>query len=338
MRVSQGISDDGAIASNEYSALAQATNDCLAATSAAETAASAANAAADTVNTAVDNANSAASAANTAASAANTAATQANSARDDANDAASAANSAASAANAATNAANTAADRAGAIADDVDAVVDAAINAFASNALSYKRDLGTDNLNSITEMGIYGQASTSSATTARNYPIATAGCLVVIAYDNTVYQFYVVQGYARIYLRRKPNTSWSSWDQIYPEVQRGGPTNNYWIKYQDGTMIITQKYDIDISDATRANWGANLVEYYSSSVPPDFSQPFVGVPFCTYSVEGDYSFWLANNATLADSGATNTRSARLSLLRPQDGAAASGTVTVTVTAIGKYKG
>ena len=301
-----------------------------AATEAAATQTAAAEEATSAANDAADTANSAASAANSATSAANTA-------RDAANDAADVANSAASAANTAASAANTAADRAGAIADDVDGVVEAAINAFAANALSYKRDLGTDNLNTITEMGIYGQMTNSNATTARNYPASATGWLIVLTCDNQIRQFYVCYSWDRIYFRKKSGSTWFEWSQTYQETQRGGTYNNYWIKHSDGTMMITQKYDLNISDATRANWGAALTEYYSQSVPPNFSQPFVGVPFCTYSIEGDYSFWVANNATLADSPATNTRSARLSLLRPQDGAAASGTVTVTVNAIGRWK-
>ena len=292
----------------------------------------------DAAEEAASAANSAASAANSAASAASTATTQANSARDEANDAADAANTAASAASTAASAANTAADRAGAIADDVDGVVDAAINAFAANALSYKRDLGIDDLNTITEMGIYGQMTSNNATTARNYPASTTGWLIVLTCDNQIRQFYVCHSWDRIYFRKKSGPTWFDWAQTYQETQRGGTYNNYWIKHSDGTMIITQKYNINLAEATYAYWGANITEYYLQSVPPDFSQSFVGVPFCTYSIEGDYSFWVANNATLEDSPATNTRSARISLLRPRDASAvSSGTVTVTVTAIGRWK-
>lgn len=205
--------------------------------------------------------------------------------------------------------------------------------------LAYKRDLSTDNLNSITEIGIYGQTNAGSATTSRNYPTTGVGCLVVISYSGRIYQYYIVQTSTIIYARRRPNTSsWSTWEQIYPGVQSGGSTNNRWIKYPDGTMIVTQKYDINLANTTYAYWGANITEYYLQSVPPNFSQPFVGTPYCTYSIECDYSFWVMNNATLADSPATNTRSARISLLRPRDASAvSSGTVTVTVTAIGRWK-
>lgn len=115
-------------------------------------------------------------------------------------------------------------------------------------------------------------------------------------------------------------------------IESGSNANGSWVKYEDGTMIITQSYTTTIT--SWSTWG----NCYSTAlnVPPNFPVSFVGTPKVTQTLEClSYNGWLA---TRTEAGATSssTRAAAMQVVRPTTG----GTnipYTVNIIAIGKWK-
>ena len=213
-----------------------------------------------------------------------------------------------------------------------------AIDAAFDKTLAYKQDLTTEDLDDIQITGIYVQNYTSNATTDRHYPVKASGCLMCVSNQGKAYQYYICQNEGCIWMRRYNSKSWSDWDQIYPGVISVSDDNGTAIKFPDGTMIATQKYDIDMAATTYAYLGDYITEHYLSSNPPDFPVAFIAPPSCTYSLEGSYTFWIGNNTRAGGSPTTTTHSARLSLLRPKDTTLVNNTITtITVTAVGRWK-
>lgn len=111
-------------------------------------------------------------------------------------------------------------------------------------------------------------------------------------------------------------------------IESGSNNNGNWLKFSDGTMIITQTYTHTIS-----SWGTWGSLYYNNFVdPPNYPISFVSSP--TVSVSTSHSgsnFWLYDRG----GGGTNTTSPLMGCVRPNNGSTA--TVSVYVTAIGKWK-
>ena len=73
--------------------------------------------------------------------------------------------------------------------------------------------LTTENLNNITELGRYFQATQSQATNANNYPTNETGYLIVInSVNGNVTQFYKVANSNVFYTRYKQGDIWGGWD------------------------------------------------------------------------------------------------------------------------------
>lgn len=138
-----------------------------------------------------------------------------------ATNAALAASASAVAAAASQSAAGTSATDAGTAKTDAEAARDLALtyrNA-AQSATFAGTDLGTTDLNTVTTTGSYYQGSTGNATTARNYPVETVVCsLLVLPYytGTNVIQVLTIAssaygGGATRYARRYSGGSWSTW-------------------------------------------------------------------------------------------------------------------------------
>ena len=75
--------------------------------------------------------------------------------------------------------------------------------------------LGSSDLNGITNTGFYYQSANANTSTARNYPILTAGTLMVTAAAGVV-QTYIPYGTPNaIYTRGYYGSSWSGWTRMY---------------------------------------------------------------------------------------------------------------------------
>ncbi|MFZ7224352.1 tail fiber protein, partial [Avibacterium avium] len=76
-------------------------------------------------------------------------------------------------------------------------------------------NLGTQDLNQLTTVGIYGQASDGLATSARHYPEARAGALTVKPSAYGVMQEYVTQDKQIYYARnQRSGGGWSEWVRV----------------------------------------------------------------------------------------------------------------------------
>lgn len=99
--------------------------------------------------------------------------------------------------------------------DKINADMDV-LDTFASNTLAWKRALGgSENLNSITDYGIYPQNTNAGATGGANYPVDKAGTLVVIpgkSANNTAIQLYSEFDGGRLWYRQcRTGSTWSTW-------------------------------------------------------------------------------------------------------------------------------
>lgn len=69
-------------------------------------------------------------------------------------------------------------------------------------------------LNSYTTTGVFHQSQNADTTTGSNYPVNTAGLLIVNANNAMVYQEYCSYNTSRRWWRAKYSTSWSAWQAI----------------------------------------------------------------------------------------------------------------------------
>ncbi|WP_238138405.1 MULTISPECIES: pyocin knob domain-containing protein [Glaesserella] len=74
--------------------------------------------------------------------------------------------------------------------------------------------LATSNLNDVMIPGIYGQNADINATSARNYPEAQSGSLIVSLSAYGVQQEYTTYGSKNKYVRGRLNSAWTAWKRI----------------------------------------------------------------------------------------------------------------------------
>ncbi len=74
------------------------------------------------------------------------------------------------------------------------------------------KNLSTEDLDTVKKAGMYGQMATVNATTARHYPEAIAGALLVLPSAHGWMQVYITYNNYRIYVRNMTsNEVWQSW-------------------------------------------------------------------------------------------------------------------------------
>lgn len=111
-------------------------------------------------------------------------------------------------------------------------------------------NLGTQDLNLVTTVGIYGQASDSLATSARHYPEARAGALTVKPSAYGVMQEYVTQDKQIYYARnQRSGGGWSEW------VRVGGDKAN---SVHTHTASQITDFDNAVSQQIRQSYQQNL--------------------------------------------------------------------------------
>lgn len=119
-----------------------------------------------------------------------------------------------------------------------------------------------------------------------------------------------------------------------PEMESGSNENGSWIKYRDGTMIITQSYETTVSKSTWGTWGSGYG--VALNTPPNFPIPFVGKdPVVTQTLETTNGNGMLVTRTENDSYSTLTRAGAVQVFRPAAGL--NATYRVNIIAIGKWK-
>lgn len=113
-------------------------------------------------------------------------------------------------------------------------------------------------------------------------------------------------------------------------VETGSNSKGNWIKFGDGTMIVTQFYHTTIQASGWSAWGSCYAADLSD--PPDYPQPFIDYPCVSKSISNNgnnaWSYWLGVDQV--------ARSGKMGVVRPSAAGAAT-TFTVNVIAIGKWK-
>lgn len=75
-------------------------------------------------------------------------------------------------------------------------------------------ELGTEDLDTVTQTGLYHQSANAEASSASHYPDGTAGLLEVVNGGNMVYQTYTVYNHVgQVYRRTKYGSAWYGWRQ-----------------------------------------------------------------------------------------------------------------------------
>ncbi|MGX2975614.1 hypothetical protein ACWIUH_11455 [Ursidibacter arcticus] len=83
-----------------------------------------------------------------------------------------------------------------------------------TDILGFSKYISTENLNDITEVGLYGQNLNVNATPERNYPEQKAGTLFVTPSAYGVQQEYTTFNSNNKYVRGKDNNRWLAWKKI----------------------------------------------------------------------------------------------------------------------------
>lgn len=131
-------------------------------------------------------------------------------------------------------------------------------------------DLGaSDNLNNITASGFYYNPA-SANTTSNNYPVSSAGSLLVI-YDSAdrITQHFTTYGNSGVfasYTRSRASTGWSAWRKVYDQgtivgavsqssgiptgaiIEYGNNSNGKYIRWADGTQACFQTVAPAVAD------------------------------------------------------------------------------------------
>lgn len=127
--------------------------------------------------------------------------------------------------------------------------------------------LTTENLNDIKQRGYYYQNANIQATNERNYPINTAGYLIV--FNNSinswgVTQFYKVYNSDRVYIRRTTSvTGWSEWDSFILSSEYNAKVT----QLQNSINTKEDKTKITLQGSNDANWNNRKTQgwYYANA-------------------------------------------------------------------------
>lgn len=126
-----------------------------------------------------------------------------------------------------------------------------------------------DNLDNITFGGLYSNTAAGN-TAGNNYPISSAGALVVIKGASTnASQIYITYAdSAAIYFRTRGPGGWTAWRRL--DAERGSNANGDYVRYPDGTQICWQTAVLSQSVAAgsyaEATW-TYPATFLSGSVP-----------------------------------------------------------------------
>ncbi|MDH1897848.1 pyocin knob domain-containing protein [Aeromonas caviae] len=181
-------------------------------------------------------------------------------------------------------------------------------------------NLTTENLNDLTEYGLYAQQASASATLALNYPMQEAGNLVLRPTAYLYQQEYTTFNSLRKFIRNRSASSvWSAWVEVYTQksilgdvsqsagvptgaiLRRGSNANGEYLQMADGTQICWR------------NWTANLAVtsdntpytgYYCASLGFTYPVAFVATPTLTAGARATgYTTPVANGDLSAAGGA-----------------------------------
>lgn len=116
-------------------------------------------------------------------------------------------------------------------------------------------------------------------------------------------------------------------------VETGSNANGNWIKYGDGTMIVTQQYTTTIAQNGWSTWGSMYAANLSD--PPPYPIAFLNGTIPNVSVTTSHdgaNFWLYDRGA----GGSKDYSPYMGVVRP-NAAGGNSIIRVYVIAIGRWK-
>ncbi|MBN8294547.1 hypothetical protein JI664_21420 [Rhodobacter sp. NTK016B] len=186
----------------------------------------------------------------------------------------------------------------------------------------------SDDLDDISASGFYYNA-TAGNTPGNNYPVSSAGSLLVI-YQNPsrCVQYYTLYGTGepQTYVRSKGGTTWTAWRAILPE--RGSNGNGQYTRFADGTQICWHEID-----DTATAWATAQSSLYTraSAVTWTYPASFASDPLvlCTAHIGNEWVMGCRPRSAPANNS--------VSLLPWATGAAGPTTAkTIFAMAIGRW--
>lgn len=169
-------------------------------------------------------------------------------------------------------------------------------------------NLTTENLNSVTDTGVYFQPANANSTLARNYPVTYAGMLEVFSPNSNnqfIYQRYTTYSShgSAVYTRGQYNGgSWSTWNTLAGTKNSGnlsisGVTGTAsWIR-EDRNVFI--RYDLNGSIT-----GDTAVATLPSEIQPS---ALIAASECQYGTPGKNPTYVSSNALRVPAQAGVTR-------------------------------
>jgi hypothetical protein len=129
-------------------------------------------------------------------------------------------------------------------------------------------ELGTEDLNTVTNQGLYGQGNTAEATLVTNYPVAVAGLLEVTKFINGAYTF-IFQKYTtynapvRTFTRTfYTANNWSAWVENQSLIAAGTTAQYY---RGDKTWQTLNKAAVGLSVVDNVSVIADYVPYWKAN-------------------------------------------------------------------------
>jgi hypothetical protein len=186
-----------------------------------------------------------------------------------------------------------------------------------NSAMRNKGTLGQTDLNTIGAFGDYGvyyQTANADATPQRNYPVQSAGALIVAPAAYGCVQMYLPYDMPRIFVRGLSGSwngsgPWRDWGEIASTpveaiIERGSNANGEYVRFADGTQICT--HVIGPVSLTASGITGSVCKSSSQSVsfPATFSSP----PYLSLTARKDSGpgiVWGATDSTtITASGAS----------------------------------
>lgn len=136
--------------------------------------------------------------------------------------------------------------------------------------------LTNQDLNTLTVPGLYGQNNNSNAQTARNYPAAKAGSLLVLPSAYGVQQIYSVFDATDIYARNQNGSGgWTAWQKtnVSPAEMQAAiaavqSEKSDAINLDDSTKLATAKAVKTLNDKIDRATPAGEIAFFAGSTPP----------------------------------------------------------------------
>lgn len=159
--------------------------------------------------------------------------------------------------------------------------------------------------------------------------------LIHIAHSEN-YQMQIASPFFKegLYYRNMINKTWGEWAEVMNQPETGSNDLGSWVKYPDGRLEITQRYETTVTSSSWSSWG----NCYSAKMntPPNFPIPFVGEdPVVIQTLETNQANGMLATRNEGTSYSSLTRAGAVQVFRPNS--TGGSTFRVNIIAKGRWK-